>query len=68
MRSRNQPNGNIIEGHNSATLIHLANLSYRSGSKQLIFSPETETIMNDSTARDLAKPNNRSGFEITKDI
>ncbi len=68
MRSRNQPNGNIVEGHNSATLIHLANLSYRSGCKQLIFSPETETILNDSNARELAKPNNRSGFEIMKDV
>jgi predicted dehydrogenase len=68
MRSRNQPNGNIMEGHNSATLIHLANLSYRSGCKQLIFSPETETILNDCTARELAKPNNRRGFEITKDV
>ena len=68
MRSRKQPNGNIVEGHNSATLIHLANLSYRSGCKQLIFSPETETILNDSNARELAKPNNRSGFEITKDV
>jgi len=68
MRSRKQPNGNIVEGHNSATLIHLANLSYRSGCKQLIFSPETETIINDSNAMDLAKPNNRRGFEITKDL
>jgi predicted dehydrogenase len=68
MRSRKQPNGNIVEGHNSATLIHIANLSYRSGCKQLIFSPETETILNDSTARELAKPNNRIGFEITKDV
>jgi predicted dehydrogenase len=68
MRSRNQPNGNIIEGHNSATLIHLANLSYRSGCKQLIFSPETETILNDSTARELAKPNNRRGFEIMRNV
>ena len=68
MRSRNQPNGNIVEGHNSAALIHLANLSYRSGKKQLIFSPETETILNDSTAIELAQPHYRSGFEIIKDI
>ena len=68
MRSRKQPNGNIVQGHNSATLIHMANLSYRSGCKQLIFSPETETILNDSNARELAKPNNRSGFEIMKDV
>jgi len=34
----------------------------------MIFSPETETILNDSKAMDLAKPNNRRGFEITKDV
>jgi predicted dehydrogenase len=65
MRSRKQPNGNIIQGHQSASLIHMANLSYRSGSKQLLFSPEYETIINDNTARELAKPHHRKGFEMT---
>ncbi len=68
MRSRKQPNGNIVEGHKSAALIHMANLSYRSGKKQLIISPETETILNDSTAIALAQPRYRKGFEIFKDV
>jgi predicted dehydrogenase len=68
MRTRKQPNGNIVEGHKSAALIHMANLSYRSGKKQLIFSPETESIQNDATATALAQPHYRSGFEIKKDI
>ncbi len=64
VRNREQPNGNIVEGHNSAVLIHLANLSYRSGSKQLIFSPETESITNSREAADMSVRQYRTGFEI----
>jgi predicted dehydrogenase len=68
MRTRKEPNGNIVEGHKSASLIHMANLSYRSGKKQLIFSPETESILNDSTAIALGQPHYRSGYEIKNTI
>lgn len=64
MRSRNQPNGNIVEGHNSSVLVHLANLSYRTGNKQLIFSPEYETITNSIEAQALSVQNYRKGFEV----
>jgi hypothetical protein len=68
MRTRKQPNGNILQGHFSASLIHMANLSYRTGCKQLLFSPEWETILNDATARELDKPDYRKGFELPKVI
>ena len=68
IRSRNQPNGNIVEGHKSSVLIHLANLSYRSGNKQLLFSPEYETILNDVKAQELSYPSYRKGYEIPKEI
>jgi predicted dehydrogenase len=68
IRTRNQPNGNIVEGHNSSVMIHLANLSYRSGNKQLQFSPEYEAILNDPSAQKLAYPDFRKGFEIPKEI
>ncbi len=42
IRSRQQPNAPIIQGHQSSVLVHLANLSYRAGKKQLLFSPEYE--------------------------
>ena len=64
IRSRNQPNGNIIQGHNSASLAHLANLSYRAGRKQLIVSPESETILNNKKAQELYIPNYRKGYEL----
>lgn len=68
IRTRKQPNGNIVEGHNSAVMIHLANLSYRAGNKQLLFSPEYEAILNDSKAATLAQLTYRKGFEINKEV
>ena len=64
IRSRKQPNAPIVEGHKSAVLVHLANLSYRAGSKQLLFSPEYERITNDEKAQTLAEGYYRKGFEI----
>jgi hypothetical protein len=68
IRSRNQPNGNIVEGHKSASLAHLANLSYRAGKKQLYFSGEMETITNDQKARELAEGTYRKGFELPNEV
>jgi hypothetical protein len=64
VRSRNQPNAGIVEGHKSSVLVHLANLSYRSGKKQLLFSPEYELITNNEKARSLAEGNYRKGYEL----
>jgi len=66
IRTRKQPNGNIMEGHNSSVLIHLANLSFRSGNKQLLFSPEYEAILNDVGAAAMDLRSYRQGFEIGK--
>lgn len=68
IRTRNQPNGNIVEGHHSAVMIHLANLSYRAGNKQLVFSPEYEAIMNDSHAASLDRLTYRKGFELSGEV
>jgi predicted dehydrogenase len=64
VRSRKEPNGNLIQGHNSSVLIHLANLSYRMGNKQLNFSPEYEVITNDKKARELSRVTYREGFNV----
>ncbi|WP_430974176.1 Gfo/Idh/MocA family protein [Sunxiuqinia rutila] len=68
VRTRKQPNSNIVEGHNSSILIHLANLSYRTGSKQLRFSPQSETILNDSKAQEMISCHYRKGFEIPTEV
>lgn len=64
IRTRQQPNAGIVEGHKSTVLIHLANLSYRAGKKQLLFSPEYETITNNKLAQDLAIGTYRKGYKI----
>ena len=68
VRTRNEPNGNLVQGHHSSVLIHLANLSYRRGNKQLIFSPEYETITNDPEARELSRQHYRRGFEVGETV
>ncbi len=68
IRTRNQPNGNIVEGHNSSVMIHLANLSYRAGNMQLLFSPEYEAITNNEKAASLSRLTYRKGYEINKDV
>jgi predicted dehydrogenase len=64
VRSRQKPNADIVEGHRSTVLIHLANLSYRAGKKQLMFSQEYEAITNNQKAQDLALGTYRKGYEI----
>ncbi len=62
IRTRKSPNANIEQGHHSANLIHLANLSYRSGKKQLYFNGEKVT--NSDEANRLDNLSYRPGFEM----
>lgn len=68
VRSRKQPNSDVVETHKSAALIHLVNTSYRVGCKHLDFSPKSETIINDSKAQELSFYKYREGFEMPKII
>jgi len=68
VRSRKQPNCSIIEGHNSSVLMHLANLSYRAGKKQLLFSPEYERILNNPEAAELSRGHYRKGYELPETV
>jgi predicted dehydrogenase len=56
----------IMEGHLSSTLPHLANISYRVG-RALVFDGAKETFVNDKEAdRLLTRESYRTGFEIPK--
>jgi predicted dehydrogenase len=55
----------IMEGHLSSTLPHLANISYRVG-RALKFNVDTETFDNDRDADRLLTREYRKGFEIPK--
>jgi len=64
LRSRDQPKGNIEQGHRSAALVHLANLSYRTGCTLLQFDAQSEKITNSDEAMRLNAGNYREGFSI----
>jgi predicted dehydrogenase len=65
IRSRQRPNADVEEGHRSAALVHLANISYRLGGTQLQFDHTTESISNEPKANQyLRRENARQPFAI----
>jgi len=68
VRTRKVPNANIEQSHKSATLVHLANLSYRVGKKQLFYDSATERVTNSEEANTISKGSHRTGFEIPEII
>lgn len=50
IRSRKRPNADIEEGHISAAICHMANVSYRVGNRKLAFDAVTEGFVNDEQA------------------
>ena len=57
----------VLEGHLSSTLPHLANISYRVG-RSLVFDGKTEKFVNDKKADRLLTREYRKGFEIPKSL
>ena len=53
----------VLEGHLSSALPHLANISYRVG-RELKFDPKSEQILNDKEASALLTRTYRKGFEL----
>jgi predicted dehydrogenase len=57
-RKKEELNAPIEEGHISATLVHLANASYRLG-RALRFDPQTEQVIGDDEANKLLRDGDR---------
>jgi predicted dehydrogenase len=68
LRSRKKPNGDVEECHRSATLVHLGNIAYRVGNKQLLFDAGTEKFLNDDQANILAKGAYREGYVVPEKV
>jgi len=66
IRSRKRPNADIEDGHLSAALSHLGNISYRVGQRQLLYDPATETITNHPDANRLVKREPRPPYTFPK--
>jgi predicted dehydrogenase len=59
--------GDILEGHLSSALCHLANVSYRRN-RSLVFDPETESFPGDAEANALLSGPGRAPFVIPRDL
>ncbi len=69
VRSRNPSDlhADILEGHLSAALCHMANIGYRTGRK-LRFDPETETFPDDIEANRLVSREYREPFVVPAEV
>jgi predicted dehydrogenase len=66
VRTRKQPVANAEQGHYSALLCHLANISYRVGNKKLSFDPKTETFKDAPDANQLRKRTYRAPWILAE--
>ena len=64
LRSRKKPNADVEQGQLSACLVHLGNIAYRVGNKQLYFDGEKERFTNSQEANALLKPSSREHYRI----
>ncbi len=59
------PNGDVTQGHLSASLVHLADIAYRVGNKYLEFNAQTEKFTNYEAANQFLKGHYRSPYMIS---
>ena len=60
-------NADIIEGHRSTAMVHLADISYRTG-RELEFDTYTETFPGDDQANGYLRRNFRHPFVVPEDV
>jgi len=68
LRTRRNPNGDVEQGHLSATLIHMGNIAYRVGNKRLEFDAKHEKFIGNDAANKLARGTYREGYKIPEQV
>ena len=68
LRNRKKPNGDVLQGHLSACMVHFGDIAYRIGNKQLYFDPVTERFTNSEDANKLLKTTYRDKYVIPDKI
>jgi hypothetical protein len=68
VRSRKRPNGDVEQGHLSASLEHLANVAYRSGNQRLVLDAKTETFVDNEAANRYLKPHYRGEYCVPEEV
>lgn len=64
LRTRKKPNGDLEQGQLSASMVHLGNIAYRVGNKQLYFDGEKERFIGNEEANKLLRTPYREGYTI----
>lgn len=68
LRSRKKPNGAVEQGQLSATLVHLGNIAYRVGNKQLYFDGETERFIGNDDANKFLRTSYRDNYRMPEKV
>lgn len=68
LRTRKKPNGDVLQGHMSACLVHFGDIAYRTGNKQLYFDEKTERFINNDEANKLLKPSYREKYRLPEEV
>lgn len=68
LRTRKKPNCDVVQGQLSACLVHLGNIAYRVGNKQLFFNAENEQFIGNDDANKLIKTSYRKNYEIPENV
>jgi predicted dehydrogenase len=65
IRLNTKPNGDVTQGHLSASLVHLADIAYRTGNKYLEFNSKTEKFTNNEAANKFLKGEYKAPYIIS---
>jgi predicted dehydrogenase len=68
IRNRRQPNASMEQAHLSASLVHFANIAYRTGNKQLLFDGDKESFIDNDAANKLLKVSYRENYTVPDKI
>ncbi len=68
IRTRKEPKANILQGHLSACLEHLATVAYRTGNRKLVFDGARERFVGDEEANEYLKAAGRGRYRIPEEF
>ena len=68
IRGLEKPNGDVLQGHLSASLVHLGNIAYRAGNKHLVFDSREEKFTNSEDANQFLKTAYRKHYSISEEV
>jgi hypothetical protein len=68
IRTRELPNADVEQGHYSALLCHMANISYLTGNRKLTFDPKTESFVDAPEANKYLKRTYRQPWVVPDEV